>query len=161
MRLYLVRHGLPMAKEENAERPLSPQGKKEVDRMAAFLARSGVRVSRVIHSELLRAAQTALAFSPVIGPGRIVEEMKDLLPASRLDPLVEAAGAWTDDTMVVGHDPFISRFASFLLCGDADAAVLGFDPGSVACLERDPLVTENNGGHWTLLWHLCPGLLGA
>lgn len=159
MRLYLVRHGLPLTQKENPDQPLSPQGKKDVDRMASFLARAGVRVTRVLHSELVRAKQTALAFSPVIGPGRITEEMRNLQPLSPLPPLVEAAGAWTEDTMVVGHDPFMSRCASFLLSGDADAGVLGFDPGAVACLERDPLVTEA-GGHWTLLWHLTPGLLG-
>lgn len=160
MRLYLVRHGLPLTKEENPDRPLSPQGKKEVDRMASFLGRAGVRVDRVIHSGILRAQQTALALSSVIGPGRIVEEMKGLTPASRLDTLVEAAAGWTQDTMVCGHDPFMSRCASYFLCGDPDAGVLGFDPGSVACLERDPIITDK-GGHWTLLWHMSPVLLGA
>lgn len=160
MRLYLVRHGLAQTRDENPDRPLSDQGRKDVARMASFLGRARVRVARVIHSEILRAQQTALAFSPVIGPGRIVEEMKDLKPSSRLDTLVEAAAVWTDDTMVVGHDPFMSRVASFLTCGDANAGVIAFDPGAVACLERDPIITEK-GGHWTILWHMSPVLLGA
>jgi len=101
-----------------------------------------------------------LAFAPVIGPGRIVEEMKGLKPSSRLDGLVEAAAVWTEDTMVVGHDPFMSRVTSFLTCGDPNAGVAAFDPGAVACLERDPIVTDR-GGHWTLMWHLSPVLLGA
>jgi phosphohistidine phosphatase len=160
MRLYLVRHGMAMTKEEHPDRALSEQGKKDVGRMASFLGRAGVRVTRVIHSEILRAQQTALAFSPVIGPGRIVEEMKDLTPASRLDTLVEAASAWTEDTMVVGHDPFMSRITSFLTCGDPNAGVVAFDPGAVACLERDPIITDQ-GGHWMLMWHMSPTLLSA
>ncbi|MEQ8504997.1 MAG: phosphohistidine phosphatase SixA [Rhodospirillales bacterium] len=160
MRLYLVRHGLAMTKDENPDRPLNEQGQKDVGRMASFLGRAGIRVSRVIHSEILRAQQTALALSPVIGPGRIVEEMKDLTPSSRLDSLVEAAGLWNEDTMVVGHDPFMSRITSYLTCGDASAGVIAFDPGSVACLERDPIITEK-GGHWMLMWHMSPVLLGT
>jgi phosphohistidine phosphatase len=160
MRLYLVRHGLAFTKDEHPDRPLSAQGKKDVARMASFLGRTQIRVARVIHSEILRAQQTALAFSPVIGPGRIVEEMKDLTPSSRLDSLVEAAAGWTEDTMVVGHDPFMSRITSFLTSGDPNAGVIAFDPGAVVCLERDPLITET-GGHWTILWHMSPVLLSA
>lgn len=160
MRLYLVRHGLAMTQSEDPKRPLSDDGKKDVARMASFLGRARVRVTRVVHSEILRAQQTALALSAVIGPGKIAEEMRDLKPSSRLDALVDAAATWTDDTMVVGHDPFMSRVTSFLTCGDPDAGVVAFDPGTVACLERDPIMTDK-GGHWTLLWHMSPVLLGA
>lgn len=160
MRLYLVRHGLALTKDENPDRPLSDQGQKDVKRMASFLGRAGVRVTRVIHSEILRAQQTAMHLSAVIGPGRIVEEMRDLKPSSRLDSLVQAASGWTEDTMVVGHDPFMSRITSFFTAGDANAGVIAFDPGAVVCLERDPIITEN-GGHWTILWHMSPVLLSA
>jgi phosphohistidine phosphatase len=160
MRLYLVRHGIAMTAGENPDRPLSEQGMKDVKRMASFLGRAGVRVPRVIHSEILRAQQTALALAPVIGPGRIVEEMKDLKPSSRLDTLVDAAAAWTDDTMVVGHDPFMTRITSYFTSGDPNAGVVAFDPGAVACLERDPIITDK-GGHWTLMWHMSPTLISA
>ena len=160
MRLYLVRHGMAKSKDEHPDRPLTDQGHKDVDRMASFLARAGIRVTRVVHSEILRAQQTALAFSKVIGPGMIVEEMRDLMPMSRLDALVAAASHWPDDTMVCGHDPFMSRIASYFTCGDADAGVFAFDPGAVACLERDPIITDQ-GGHWSLMWHVSPVLLGG
>lgn len=160
MRLYLARHGLAMAKTENPDRPLSPEGQRDVDRMASFLARAGVRVTRVAHSDKLRAQQTALAFSKVIGPGMIVEQMSNLGPAANIMFLVEAAGNWTDDTMVCGHDPFMTRAVSYLTANNPEAAVVAFDPGAVACLERDPVVT-NKGGHWSLMWHMSPGLLGA
>ena len=160
MRLYLVRHGIATTRDVNPDQPLADQGKKDIARMASFLGRAGVRVPRVIHSEILRAQQTALILSPVVGPGRIVEEMKDLTPSSRLDTLVETAAVWTDDTMVVGHDPFMSRVVSYLTCGDANAGVIAFDPGSVACLERDPIVTAK-GGHWMLMWHMSPLLISS
>ena len=54
----------------------------------------------------------------------------------------------------------MSRITSFFTAGDANAGVIAFDPGAVVCLERDPIITEN-GGHWTILWHMSPVLLSA
>ena len=55
MKLYLVQHGEACAKEVDAERPLTDQGKRDIDRLAAFLKQAGIQVSRVIHSGKLRA----------------------------------------------------------------------------------------------------------
>lgn len=59
MKLYLVQHGEALSKEQDTKRSLSEQGRREVERMANFLATAGVRVARICHSGKLRAQQTA------------------------------------------------------------------------------------------------------
>ncbi|MCZ6522899.1 MAG: histidine phosphatase family protein, partial [Alphaproteobacteria bacterium] len=59
MRLYLVQHGEALAKEVDAERRLSADGRRDVRRLAEFLAKSGLRVRKVLHSGKARARETA------------------------------------------------------------------------------------------------------
>ena len=60
MRVYLVQHGLAKEKSEDAERPLSDQGREDVARVAGFLSLfEKPQPEKIIHSGKLRAAQTA------------------------------------------------------------------------------------------------------
>ena len=157
MHIYLVQHGAAVPKDENAERPLSDPGREDVKRVASFLARSGVSAGRVIHSGKRRAQETALLLSDVIGPGNMVEEAGDgLAPEDPTDLFFAAIEEWTEDTIIIGHLPFMSKLASRLLTGDEDETLVHFNPGSVACLERG-----ENGGGWTVLWFVRPELLGG
>ncbi|MGD8931441.1 MAG: histidine phosphatase family protein, partial [Chromatiales bacterium] len=69
MKLYLMQHGQAMAKEQDPERPLTQQGRQDVDRLGQFLRQAGVRVVRVIHSGKLRARQSAETLAEVVTPG--------------------------------------------------------------------------------------------
>jgi len=60
----------------------------------------------------------------------------------------------TEDTIIAGHLPFMSKLASRLVTGNEDETVVHFKPGSVACLERG-----ENGDGWTVQWFLRPELL--
>ena len=59
MKLYLAQHGEACPKEVDPERPLTDQGREDIERLTAFLGRAGIQVTRVIDSGKLRAAQTA------------------------------------------------------------------------------------------------------
>jgi len=157
MHLYIVQHGLAVPKEAHPERPLSDQGRTDVGRMAAFLARTRPVIGRVIHSGKIRAAQTALIFAETIGPGRIVEEASEGL--APMDPPEVAAAdidTWTDDTMIVGHLPHLGKLTALLVVGDETRTIFHFTPGSVACLERG-----ENGDGWTIAWAVRPELMGG
>ncbi|MDD9876953.1 MAG: phosphohistidine phosphatase SixA [Magnetovibrio sp.] len=157
MHLYLVQHGLAKPKDEDPERPLSDQGRTDVGRMAAFLARTRPAIGRVIHSGKLRAAQTALIFAETIGPGRIVEQAAEgLAPKDSTDLVAAAIDGWTDDTMIVGHLPHLGRLVGRLVVGDEDETVVHFQPGTVVCVERG-----ENGGGWTVTWAVRPELMGG
>jgi len=157
MHIYLVQHGAAVPKDENPEKPLSDTGREDVKRIASFLARSRISAARVIHSGKLRALETALLLADVLGPGHVVEEAPSgLAPNDSTDDFFAAIDGWTEDTIVVGHLPFMSRMASRLVTGDEDETVVHFKPGSVACLERG-----ENGDGWTVQWFVRPELLGG
>ena len=153
MKLYLVQHGKALAKEEDPERPLSDQGEHDVCRMASQLGDAGVRVARIWHSGKQRAALSAEILAGKVLSGRAIEAIKGISPN---DPVVEFASdadVWDEDTLVVGHLPFMSRLVSLLTIGDAGQELVQFTPGSIVCLERQ------DDHHWVVAWMMRPELL--
>src|SRR6202140_5468933 len=72
MRLYLVRHGVAVDREDpdsppDTERPLTPKGVKKSHAAAVGLRALGVKPDAVLTSPWLRAVQTAEIFCEVIG----------------------------------------------------------------------------------------------
>lgn len=155
IRLYLMQHGEAVPDAEDPERPLTPRGREDVALLAAFLADARVGVGRLIHSGKLRAADSAALLAPAVGPGVSVESRpKGLLPGDTPVPLAEEILDWREDTLIVGHQPFMGRLASRLLLGKEHPQVFEFTPGTLACLARRPV-----SGAWFLLWLLTPDLL--
>jgi phosphohistidine phosphatase len=153
MRLYLVRHGKAMDVTRDTERPLSEVGRDEVGRVAAFLEEHGVRVARVAHSGKARAAQTAEILAAAVAPDTGTEETDGLMPGDPVEPVARAAARWTQDTMLVGHLPFMALLASLLLSGDQETVGVRYRPGTVVCLHKD------GGALWSLAWAVQPVLL--
>lgn len=152
MLLYLVQHGEAKSKEENSKRPLTDEGRREVEAVMLLMMRFGaISASRVLHSGKLRAAETAEIIATKIDAD--VEEADGLAPND--DP-----GIWgrrlaeqDRDTLMVGHMPHLSRLASHLLCGDPEAGLVEFAHGGVICLHRD----EEN--RWAVRWSIPPSLV--
>ena len=154
MKIYLVQHGEAAAKDVNPERPLTEQGRTDVQRVARALKQAGVEVKRVIHSGKLRAQQTAEILTTEIAP-MLQLETSDLINPND-DPgafnLQTASGSM--DTMVVGHLPFMAKLVSHLVIGDDKQMLVAYQPGSVVCLE---LIEKDN---WQINWMVRPELLG-
>lgn len=153
MKLYLVQHGEATAKDIDPQRPLTERGKADVGRVAAALAQAGVGVGRVVHSGKTRAQQTAEILAGEIAPGieaGVSDRINPLDDPSALDLTAVTEG---DDTMLVGHLPYMARLVSYLVTGDSENALLGYQPGSVVCLE------SNEDGSWQINWMLRPELL--
>ncbi len=157
MLLYIARHGLATTKDEHPDCPLSKIGRRDIARIASFLARSRPTIKRIIHSGKTRAAQTALIYAETLGPGRFVEEATEgLSPNDPTGPMVRALASWNEDTMLVSHLPLVGKLAARLVNGDEGQSFIDFQAGSVACLKK-PTDSEN----WTLAWAISPGLLGS
>jgi len=151
MRVYLVQHGLAKSADEDAQRPLSDQGREDVARTAGFLSLfEKPHPAKIMHSGKLRAEQTAEMFSEAWG-GIAVEHTLDLAPND--DPSVWSAhlASMSDDVMLVGHLPHLQRLAGLLLCGDPGCEAVHFRNGGVVCLEK----TETG---WAMLWQINPTL---
>ena len=159
MKLYLVQHAEAVPAEDNPDRPLSDKGRSDVRRVASFLARS-VHVGRIVHSPKMRARDTAVLLAQALGPGGVVEEAASgLAPNDSVEVAADLIAGWSEDTMVVGHLPFMGRLVSHLVAGSEEANVAAFQPGTVACLERAG--GDEDGGGWALAWMVRPELLGG
>jgi phosphohistidine phosphatase len=155
MRIYLAQHGLAVPEEVDPARPLDPQGRQEVEAVARFLGEAGVRVGQVVHSGKTRAEQTAAILAGAVAPAVEVQARQGLGPKDPVEPVAAWLQGLTVEVLVAGHQPFLGRLAALLLAGDAARVAIAFEPGSIACLERDP------GTQWRLVWMIRPELLRA
>jgi len=153
MKLYLMQHGRPVAKEEDPERPLTSQGIDDVKKMAEFLGKRGVRVSRVLHSGKTRAKQTSEIIISRLNPGKEPMEWKGLSPMDDVKYCVEQINEVEEDMMIVGHLPHLARLISLLVVGSESISVVAFQQGGVVCLSRD------NDRHWSISWMLVPEII--
>jgi phosphohistidine phosphatase len=155
MKLYLVQHGEACAKEVNPERPLTDQGQAAIDRLAAFLKQAGIRIDRVIHSEKLRAIQTAERLAAAIAPGVELETSGIINPNDSPKAFDWQSDSWDRATLVVGHLPFMAKLVSHLVIEDENRFITAYQPGSIVCLEL------NSNAHWQINWMLRPELLSG
>jgi len=152
-RLYLVRHGEPVPETVNRERPLSDKGRRDVKQVGAFLAGAGLSLGVILHSEKIRAAQTARLLGEVIPAKQGIIGRSGLAPEDSVEPMLMEAMAAVHDTMIVGHLPFLDRLVRVLLGAEADQPLLSFEPGCVVCLiQRDRQL-------WEVEWMIIPDLI--
>ena len=147
MEFYLVRHGEAVSQAVNGQRPLTPGGRRDVKRVGRAAAERGIQPSKIFHSGLLRAQQTAEVLSEDLGPVGEIRELVGLRPDD--DPLVAKAEleSSTVSLMLVGHLPHMSRLASFLVAGDAERKVVEFAPATMVGLSYEY-------HRWRILWKL-------
>jgi phosphohistidine phosphatase len=151
MLLYLVQHGRAKDREEDPDRPLTDEGRTEVEAVMLLMMRFGaITAPRVLHSGKLRAGETAQIIATKIDAES--EAVEDLDPDS--DPAIWAGRLEETrmDTLLVGHMPHLSRLASLVLCGNPEASLVEFANGGVVCLHYDD-------GHWALRWSIPPSLV--
>ncbi|MBI5477671.1 MAG: phosphohistidine phosphatase SixA [Deltaproteobacteria bacterium] len=158
MRLYLVRHGAAKSELEDPQRPLTAAGRRDVERVAAWLARLELPVGAVWHSGKARARETAASVSGAVVGAAAPVEHPGLQPNDAPDGVQAEIEHGARDLMIVGHLPFLGRLASLLLAGWTEGVVIDFQPGGVVCLERADTGTPR-GLRWGVRWAVAPALL--
>lgn len=143
MKLYLMRHG-DATKDE--PRVLSKRGKKESKKMARLLCDAGIKPSEILCSSAIRARETAEIVSRELGVP--VEEADGLNPEDDAHLWLDRIREKSEDIMLVGHMPNLSRLASLLLIGE-ERDLLDFRKSSVACL-------ESSGEAWVIRFFVTP-----
>src|SRR5258706_12414957 len=89
MDFFLVRHGEAQAAYEDARRPLSARGRREVEKVARAAAARKVRVAVIFHSGKLRAEETAEILARFLAPPEGARRSTGLQPED--DPLIAKA----------------------------------------------------------------------
>ena len=152
-RLWLVRHAHAREADDDAARPLSQRGCRQVRTLAKFLATSRpVQPAEIWHSPLLRARQTAQLLTKFLRLAAPLIETAGLAPfddprivARRINPLRR-------DVAIVGHEPHLSALASLLVAGSAAPPAFALKKCAVLALERAP-------ASWVVRWQVSPELL--
>jgi phosphohistidine phosphatase len=146
---YLVRHGDALSAAENAQRPLSSEGRRRVEDIASLALERNIQVSAIYHSGILRAQETAEILAAHIIPAASVATLNGLLPED--DPAIIKAEleAAADSILLVGHLPFMSRLAGLLVNGDPERPAVEFFPATMVCCIRA-------APQWKISWQLSP-----
>jgi phosphohistidine phosphatase len=150
MSLYLVQHGKSLPKSVDPDQGLSEEGVAETKRIADVAQGYGVKVEKIKHSGKTRARKTAEIFASALNPGGGIEEVSGLKPLDDVAAFTAVIKP-DDDTMLVGHLPFMERLTAYLIIGSADKPVFKFQNSGIVCLDKDP-----DTGSWLIVWTLMP-----
>ena len=155
--LYLLRHAHAGNPDEwtgdDAERPLSPKGRRQAERLGRFLAERGFKPDVVLTSPKVRAAQTAELVCAAIGARFETDHrLGGPLDIDLLNILV--ADAACSRVMLVGHDPDFSDLCASL----SGAQYLPLKKGALARIDSEMPLREATG---LLRWLVPPDLLAA
>lgn len=154
MKLYCVRHGEAEESDINPERPLTEKGRMDIESVARFMGESGLHIDSLLYSPKKRAIETALIFAKYLKAEQVAECVPLLDEQRDVSPLVDMISIWSQDTLLVGHLPFMSRLISALVLGKSDDyPIVNYPPGTVICLDR------YKDERWIISWLLGPGML--
>lgn len=137
MKIYLVQHGKAVSPEIDPEKPLSPEGRKEIEELAKFFAHKSFPLFTILHSNKARSKQTAEILGEHLEPELKLEEHAHLGPNDPIDSIFTRIEAEDQDLMIVGHLPFLDRLIGQLIAGHEDLSIVHFAFGKVVCLLED------------------------
>ncbi len=153
MKAYLVQHAKALSKEEDPERPLSDEGRREIEAMARYaIDNVDLEVARIWNSGKTRAAQTAELLAEHLKPPLGVRVSEELGPVDDPKAWADRLPEMSHDVMLVGHLPHLSKLTSLLLAGDPERTVVNFRNAGIVCLAYE----EES---WSLQWLLRPELI--
>jgi phosphohistidine phosphatase len=120
MELILWRHAEAEDGLNDLARELTPKGRKQAAKMAAWLNARLPRECRILASPAVRAQQTAQALE------RDIETVSALRPGATVQAMLDAAG-WPgqddDWVLVAGHQPDLGAVAATLLGAEGSLSI--------------------------------------
>lgn len=167
MHLYLVRHGMAedrlkfvLKSKDDNQRPLTIKGKKKFKKLAPLFKELIGPLDLIVSSPLLRAEQTAEIISEFY-PQVNFKTSKALIPTAQANEGLK----WLDGNlktkncriMIVGHEPYLSSLASWLLFGDTQSRIIIKKGGCVA-IEIKGRIGPATG---VLKWAVTPKVMGV
>ena len=164
MELYILRHAIAeprgLAHYPNDDRPLTQDGIVKMEKAACGIRRLVSSLDVILTSPLRRAHDTAKITATTLHlTSRRVESstkikiIKELLPDTSPEILLAAIKKLNSkkNVMIVGHEPDLSSFASFLL--GSQTPIIEFKKGALCRIDVIKFPPQGKG---TLAWHLTP-----
>jgi phosphohistidine phosphatase len=164
MDLLVVRHAIAEDREvfaesgrDDAERPLTANGRRKFRRAARGLGRLVTSIDLLATSDLTRALETGEILGEECRIGR-TEHLRELAPDADPAALIRWVKRQPDAPLVgvIGHEPHLSRLVEYLLTGLRGAGFVQLKKGG-ACLVA--LGDAPAAGHAELRWLLTAGQL--
>ena len=157
LELYIIRHGLAGKRSEDLtlddERALTKKGKEQMRDIAKVLKKLEINFDKVLTSPLLRAMETAEIVNKYCGNTNKVTITNLLSPEASFNNLIKYLNKFKDEKVaIVGHDPFLSSFASYCLSKSKNSFI-NLKKGGVLMLEIDQIIKP---GKSTLSWSIEP-----
>jgi len=147
MKIYLVRHGEAVSSDIDPENPLSPQGAENVEKIARHLGERSFPIERILHSQKLRAKQTAQIMLKYIAPEALLVEHPQMAPNDPIESAFVQAAAGDGDSMMVGHLPYLQSLLGHMVAGNDHMDLVQFNVGTTVCV-------SSVNGSWIIDWVL-------
>jgi phosphohistidine phosphatase len=155
LELYLLRHAHAGDSSKwdgpDSERPLSPKGRRQAERLGSFLAERGFTPDAIVTSPKLRARQTAQLVADALGIAISVDDrLEGPLDPDLVGQIAEHVGG--NSVVLVGHDPDFSELCAAL----SGTEYLPMKKGALARIDM-ALPVQPGGG--VLRWLVPPELI--
>lgn len=146
MNLYLLRHGIAVDPSEpnlakDAERPLTPKGRRRLAQIAKAMTALKISFDVILASPYVRAAQTAEIVAKAHKRRKQLKFTDDLTPGGNPKLLIQLIGDLRPrpkNVLLVGHEPYLSRFIALLTAGNTNMEI-DLRKGSLCTLETESL----------------------
>ncbi len=150
MKLYLVQHAKAASKDVDPQRPLTEEGRRDIQKVAAFIKPLNLSVDYLWHSGKKRAQQTAEILADVVEVRKEMAAHDGLAPNDDVKALKDELMSDRQDIMIVGHLPFLPKLASLLLTGSGSSNTVAFRNGGIVCLDY------SDDNQWQINWMVIP-----
>jgi len=157
--LYLLRHGLAVEPGTqgfscDADRPLTPEGERKVEKIALALEALEISFDIILSSPYIRAQQTADIVAQALDLRKKLQLSDTLTPSGNIKKMLELVNELrVENVLLVGHEPYLSELISLLTAGETGAMQVVMKKGGFCKLSTDSL---RPGRCAVLEWLLTP-----
>jgi len=162
MNLYIVRHAIAVARgipgyDDDNQRPLTDNGRKKMKKIVKGLHQLDIELDTILSSPYVRARDTAKILANEFKVENQLSFSENLIPPGNFEALIDEIHEKYDvgSLAMVGHEPMLSQFISWLATGNRDMKIT-FKKGGVCYLSSDHLCQDHRA---TLEWLLTPTLM--
>ena len=160
MELYILRHAIAVDRgtpgyEDDSQRPLTPEGRKKMRRIAKGMKALGLKFDLILSSPYLRAKETAEIAAQVLQARNKLRFSDDLAVDGDVRALLKSLLHAPKRVLLVGHEPYLSDLAQRLISSTGSVS-LKFKKGGMCKLTAEHL---KFGQCAELEWLLTPSQL--